>query len=119
VRKRLRDSGLRNTRSLRSIHVVYANWCPHCVPTTVELVKQKAKELGLPCILYDIDDPDASKKGDEVVDKYGDWSVDYLIPQVFLEYDSGEIKHVFTGYSEDMELTRRGIGNLLTSSLLR
>lgn len=105
-------------RNLASIHVVYASWCPHCVPATVEPVKEKAKELGVPCILYDIDDADASKKGDELVKRYGDWSVDYLIPQVFLEYDSGEIRHVFTGYSEDLEFTRRGIRNLLTSPLL-
>ena len=37
----------------------------------------------------------------------------------FLEYDDGEMRHVFTGYSEDVELTRRGIGNLLGSSLLK
>jgi len=110
---------LPNTGSLKLIHVVYAKWCPHCVPTTVEPVKEKAQELGVPCVLYDIDDPDASKKGDELVKKFGDWSIDYLIPQVFLEYDSGEIRHVFTGYSESVELTRRGLGNLLASSLLK
>jgi hypothetical protein len=82
-------------------------------------VKQRAQKLGVACILYDIDDPDVSKKGDELVKKYGDWTTDYLIPQVFLEFDSGEVRHVFTGYSEDVELTRNGISNLLTSSLLR
>ena len=103
---------------LKWIHVVYANWCPHCVPTTVEPVKRKAEQIGAPCILYDVDDPNASEKADELVKKYGDWSEDYLVPQVFLEYESGEVKHVFTGYSEDIELTRSGLIYLLESHLL-
>ena len=98
---------------LKKIHVVYADWCPHCVPMTVEAVKKKAKQIGAQCLLYDIDDPDASKKADELVKKYGDWSEDYLIPQIFFEYENGEVKHVFTGYSEGLELTRSGLNNLL------
>jgi hypothetical protein len=80
---------------------------------------KKARELEAPCILYDIDDPDACEKGDNLVRRHGDWSADYLIPQVFMEYDSGEIRHVFTGYSEDIELTRRGISNLLASHIFK
>jgi thiol-disulfide isomerase/thioredoxin len=106
-------------RNMKAVHIVYANWCPHCVPTAVEPVKQKAQELGMPCILYDIDDPSACEKGDDLVRKYGDWSADYLIPQVFIEYDGGEIRHVFTGYSEDIELTRRGVSNLLASHIFK
>ena len=112
-------SKFQDMKNLKAIHVVYADWCPHCVPTAVEPVKKKVQELGISCILYDIDDPDASKKADELVKKYGDWSDDYLIPQVFLEYESGEIRHVFTGYSEDIELTRGALNNLLTSPLLK
>jgi hypothetical protein len=104
---------------LKSVHIVYAKWCPHCYPTTVEPVKKKALELRVPCNLYDIDDPEALKKADELVKRYGDWSPDYLIPQVFIERDNGEIAHVFTGYSEDVELTRRGVNNLLNSSLFK
>lgn len=103
---------------LKSIHVVYADWCPHCVPTTVEPLEKKSAELKVPLALYHIDDPDAVKKADELVKKYGDWSPDYLIPQVFLEYDNGEIRHVFTGYSEDIQLTRDGVSNLISSELL-
>ncbi len=103
---------------LKFIHIVYADWCPHCVPTTVEPLKKRAEKLRVPCLLYHVDDPDASKKADELVKKYGDWSEDYLIPQVFLEYETGAIRHVFTGYSEDIELTRTGIRNLLNSHLL-
>jgi len=103
---------------LKCVHVVYAEWCPHCVPMTVEPVKKKTERVSVHCILYDIDDPIASKKADELVKKYGDWSEDYLIPQVFVEYENGEIKHVFTGYSEDIELTRSGLLRLLQSHLL-
>jgi hypothetical protein len=53
------------------------------------------------------------------VKRYGDWSEDYLIPQVFLEYENGEIRHVFTGYSEDIQLTKTGLDNLLKSDLFR
>jgi len=104
---------------LKSIHIVYADWCPHCVPTTVEPLKERAEELRVACVLYHVDDPDASNKADELVKKYGDWSEDYLIPQVFLEYENGEVRHVFTGYSEDLELTRKGLNNLLASHLFK
>ena len=84
----------------------------------MEPLEKKSAELKVPLVLYHIDDPDAVKKADELVKKYGDWSPDYLIPQVFLEYDNGEIRHVFTGYSEDIQLTRNGVSNLINSKLL-
>ena len=102
---------------LRMIHVVYANWCPHCVPTTVEPMKKLAKELGIGCDLLDIDTENEAR-ADELVRKYGDWAEDYLIPQVFFEFDNGEVKHVLTGYSEGVSYTRRAVENLLNSSLL-
>jgi glutaredoxin len=104
---------------LKSVHVVYADWCPHCVPTAVDPVKNKAVQIGIPCILYHVDDHEACKKADDLVKRYGDWSEDYLIPQVFLEYENGEIRHVFTGYSEDIQLTKTGLDNLLKSDLFR
>lgn len=103
---------------IKAIHVVYANWCPHCVPTTVEAMKKAAKELGVPCNLYDIDTEQVSK-ADELVKKYGDWSEDYIIPQVFIEFDDGTIKHVLTGYSEGVSYTKRAVENLLNSDLFR
>lgn len=102
---------------LKAVHIVYANWCPHCVPTTVEPLKKAAAELGVPCVLHDIDTAD-EKVADELVAKYGDWSPDYLIPQVFLEYEGGSIKHVLTGYPEGVGFTRRAVENLLESGLL-
>ncbi len=101
---------------IKSIQIVYADWCPHCVPTAVEPLKEIAKKLRVPCVLYHVDDPEYSRKADKLVREHGDWSEDYLIPQVFLEYDNGEIKHVFTGYSEDIELTKTGLNNLLSRS---
>lgn len=99
---------------LKAIHVVYANWCPHCMPTTVEPMKKASEELKVPIYLYDID-TDAVIKADELVKRYGDWSEDYIIPQVFFEFENGEIRHVLTGYSEGVSYTRRAVENLLKS----
>lgn len=101
---------------LKAIHVVYANWCPHCVPTTVEPLRKAAAELGVPYMLHDID-TDEVKVADELVRKYGDWSPDYLIPQVFLKYEDGAFKHVLTGYPEGVGFTRKAVENLLNSGL--
>lgn len=104
--------------ALRAIHVVYANWCPHCVPITVEPMKKAASSLGIPCLLYDID-TDKVTQADELVKKYGDWSEDYLIPQVFFQLSDGSFKHVLTGYSEGVAFTRRAVENVLKSPLLQ
>jgi glutaredoxin len=98
--------------SLKAIHVVYADWCPHCVPATVEPMKKAAAEMGIPCILYDVD-TEKEAEADELVKKYGDWSEDYLVPQVFLEYADGSFRHVLTGYPEGVAFTRKAVENLL------
>ncbi|HYB75682.1 MAG TPA: hypothetical protein VEC08_01860 [Nitrososphaerales archaeon] len=103
-------------RKLEAIHVVYADWCPHCVPTTVEVMKKAASELGVNYVPHDIDTEEV-KTADELVRKYGDWSPDYIIPQVFLEFKDGRIKHVLTGYSEGVEYTKKALENFLTSEL--
>ena len=103
---------------LKAIHVVYADWCPHCKPATVEPMKKAAEELNVPCLLHNIDTDDV-KVADELVKKYGDWSPDYLIPQVFFEFENNEIKHVLTGYSEGVPLTKRAVENLLSSKLFK
>ena len=105
--------------NIRALHVVHATWCPHCNPTTVEPMEKAAERLGVPCFLYDIDDPEQEKKADQLVRRYGDWSEDYLIPQVFVETNDGKIRHVLTGYPEGVELTRRAVENLLKSPLFR
>jgi len=102
---------------IKAIHVVHATWCPHCHPTTVEPMEQVARDLGIPFFSYDIDIPDQAAKADELVRKFGDWSEDYLIPQVFVETREGRIQHVFTGYSESVDSTKHGLNNLLSSPL--
>ena len=103
---------------LKAVHVVYADWCPHCVPTTVGPVQRAAEEFGVPCILHDID-TDEVKEADELVKKHGDWTPDYLIPQVFFEMDDGKIEHVLTGDRRGLQYTRQAVEALLKSRLAK
>jgi len=103
---------------VKGIFVVYADWCPHCVPTALEPIKKAAHELGLPLHLYDIDTDDV-EKADEIVKKYGDWTPDYLIPQVFGERDDGRIEHVLTGNPRGVAFTRKAVEDLLRSDLFK
>ena len=103
---------------VKGVYIVYANWCPHCVPTTVQPVKEAAEKLGVPVHLYDIDTDD-EPKADELVKKYGDWTPDYVIPQVFVELDDGEIKHVLTGRREGLVFTRKAVDDLLKSDYFK
>jgi len=81
-------------------------------------MKKVAAELNIPCVLHNIDTDDV-KVADELVEKYGDWSPDYLIPQVFLEYENRDFKHVLTGYSEGVPFTKRAVENLVKSKLFQ
>jgi glutaredoxin len=101
---------------LRAVHVVYADWCPHCVPTAVEPLRRAAKELGVNLVLHDIDSADV-KEADELVEKYGDWMPDYLVPQVFLEADDGKIEHVLTGDPRGVQITRQAVETLVKGRL--
>ena len=84
------------------------------MPITVEPLERLADELRIPCVLYDIDTDDV-KRADELVRKYGDWTDDYLIPQVFVEAEDGEIRHVLTGRPEGLVHTRTAVENLVKS----
>lgn len=75
-----------------------------------------SKDLGVPYRVLDIDDPENCKIGDELVKNYGDDAVDYLIPQVFLQFQDGKVKHIFTGFSENPEVTRRHWEDMFASS---
>ncbi|MCS7142921.1 MAG: hypothetical protein NZ920_03890 [Aigarchaeota archaeon] len=101
-------------KRVKAIHLVYAKWCPHCVPTVIEPARAMAMELNVPCRLYDIDTED-EKLADELVRKYGDWSEDYVIPQLFFEFEDGEIAHVLTGKREGVEYTKRSVMELMRS----
>ena len=100
----------------KAIHVVYATWCPHCVPTTVEPLTRRGEELGIPCRLYDIDTEVTG--ADRLVKEHGDWSPDYLVPQVFLEYGDGRIEHVLTGNPRGVQLTKKAVEELLSTGPL-
>lgn len=101
----------------KAIHVVYAKWCPHCVPVTVGPLSKRAEELNVPCLLHDIDTDDV-KVADDLVRSHGDWSDDYLVPQVFLEYEGGKVEHVLTGNPRGVALTRGAVEALLETEPL-
>lgn len=92
-------------RMVDRISVVLAEWCPHCVPLSLEKCEQMAKELGAELRVLDIDDVEQEKVADGLVGKYGDLADDYLIPQVFFEA-GGKTQHVFTGFSEGVDVTK-------------
>ena len=100
--------------TVKSVHVVSAEWCPHCVSTTMEPMKKAAAELGASFQAHDIN-TSGVQTADELVKKYGDWSPDYLIPQVFLEFDDGSFKHVLTGDPRGVDFTRRAVEEFLGS----
>ncbi len=102
--------------TVKSIHVVYAEWCPHCVPNTMEQMKEAAAELAASFQAHDIDTSEV-QTADELVKKYGDWSPDYLVPQVFLEFEDGSFKHVLTGDPRGVDFTRRAVEEFLGSEL--
>jgi hypothetical protein len=91
---------------------------PHCAPTTVEPLQRAAKELGVPPVLHDINTDDVDV-ADELVKKYGDWTPDYLIPQVFLETDDNKIEHVLTGNPRGLQLTRDAVDELVRGRLAK
>ena len=76
-------------------------------------------DLGVRVNRYDIDIPDAEKLADELVKKHGDWAVDYLIPQIFLEFADGKIQHIFTGFSEGVAVTKAKLADLFGSQWYR
>ena len=104
---------------LTQISIVLADWCPHCVPLSLDMTKKMASDLHVPYRVLDIDDPEGVEIADKLVMDHGDYTEDYLIPQVFAEFTDGTIKHFFTGFSESVEITRRGWENLFKSQFYR
>lgn len=98
----------------RRISIVLADWCPHCVPLSLANAKRMAKDLNTDLRVLDIDDPEQEKIADQLVKDYGDDCVDYLIPQVFIE-ENGKVQHIFTGFSEGVEVTRERWEDLFAS----
>jgi thiol-disulfide isomerase/thioredoxin len=99
--------------------IVLADWCPHCVPLSEVKVRELANRLDIPVRRLDIDDPAEEREADALVQTHGDWSPDYLIPQVFLEWTDGHVDHLLTGFPEGVSRTRRAWDDLFQSDLVR
>jgi thiol-disulfide isomerase/thioredoxin len=100
---------------IERISAVIATWCPHCYPLSVDNVKRMGEELDIPIRVLDIDREDDVKIADQLVKEHGDDAEDYLIPQIFLEFKDRSIKHIFTGFSENTEITKRRWADLFKS----
>jgi hypothetical protein len=88
------------------LDLVFAPWCPHCVPLSTEPAPVLARRLGIPLRLLDIDDPAQERIADALVERHGDWDPNYLIPQLFLEWSDGRIEHLLTGDPSGLAGTR-------------
>ena len=75
-----------------------------------------AKDLGVPLLILDIEIPEQLEAADRLVKEHGDWSEDYLIPQVFVEYTDGRVEHLLTGFSEAVSATEASWKALFSSS---
>jgi hypothetical protein len=106
-------------QKVKQVLAVIATWCPHCNPLSVENSKKLAAQLRSSYRILDIDAPEDASDADGLVRKYGDDGEDYLVPQIFLEYDDGKVQHVFTGFSESTELTKRHWEDLFQSSMIQ
>lgn len=100
---------------VQRVTIVLANWCPHCVPLSLEKAKRVAKDLGVPLQVLDIDIPEQERAADRLVEEHGDYVEDYIIPQVFLEYDGSGGEHLFTGFSEGVSVTEARWADLFKS----
>ncbi len=100
----------------KAVHIVYADWCPHCISPTVEPLAEAAAKNGVKCVLHNIETDDV-QVADELVRKYGDWDPDYLVPQVFLELQDGTIKHVLTGNPAGVDLTKEAVEKLIATGV--
>ncbi len=89
------------------LDLVMAEWCPHCYPLSTEQAKLLAKDLDVPLRVLDIDQREQELVADDLVRRYGDWTEDYLIPQVFLTLDDGRVVHLLTGTPGSVAATGR------------
>jgi hypothetical protein len=71
------------------LSLVYATWCPHCVPISTDRAPLLAGQLGVPLRLLDIDVRAQEDEADRLVRMFGTWDEDYVIPQAFLEWSDG------------------------------
>ncbi|MDT7891732.1 MAG: hypothetical protein RQ952_03205 [Thermoproteota archaeon] len=103
---------------VQKVIFVKANWCPHC-KVSEKYVNLIAKELNAEILYLDIDKKEDEKLADEIVKKFGDWSADYLIPQVFLQFKDGTIKHILTGDPRGVDFTIKRWNDFILSNFYR
>jgi hypothetical protein len=83
-----------------------AKWCPHCVPVSTDPAPELARRIGVPLRVLDIDRPAEEIAADALVRDHGDWTEDYLIPQLFLTWSDGRVEHLLTGVPGPTDGTR-------------
>jgi len=103
----------------RRLTIVLAQWCPHCVPLSVRNGRRLAKRLGVRLRILDIDRRREVRTADRLVREHGDASPDYLIPQVFLEWNDGRVDPLLTGFSEQVARTAQAWRDLMASDWIR
>jgi len=64
-----------------------------------------AKDFKVPLRVLDIEIAEQEIVADRLIEEHGDWSEDYLIPQVFVESADGQVTHLLTGFSEAVSVT--------------
>jgi predicted Zn-ribbon and HTH transcriptional regulator len=101
--------------SIKQVSIVLAKYCPHCLPFSLRNAERMAEDFGVPLRVLDIEIPEQEAAADRLVEEYGDWSEDYLIPQVFVEYEDGRVGHVLTGFSEAVSATEAAWDALFSS----
>jgi thiol-disulfide isomerase/thioredoxin len=104
---------------IKRISIVFAHYCPHCVPFSLSNAEKMAKELRVTLRTLDIEDTEQERIADQLVEAYGDWSEDYLIPQIFIEYEDGRVQHLLTGFSESVLATKAAWKALFSSRCYR
>ena len=96
--------------------LVYASWCPHCVPVSTDALGPLALRWNVGTRLLDIDVPNEEAVADRLVELHGDWTPDYLIPQLFLRWSDGQVQHLLTGTPGSVAATTRSWQRLLAEA---
>jgi len=82
----------------KALVVVHSKWCPYC-RIAIKTAETLSEELQITLKLLDIDVPDEEKEADLYVRRHGDWSEDYVVPQLFIECEDETVQHLLTGAS--------------------
>ncbi|MCW4040192.1 MAG: hypothetical protein NWE83_05520 [Candidatus Bathyarchaeota archaeon] len=104
---------------IHRVTIILAEYCPHCVPFSLSNAKKIAHDLNVPLRVLNIENSAQELLADKLVKEHGDWSEDYLIPQVFVEYADGRVIHLLTGFSEAVSATESAWQALFSSSFYK